>query len=136
MGSVSLQVVDLISLTFQFYIGGHKEIKELLERQVGVVVISCAYQFCNLGSSPGFCMWSEIYRYKYEGFSPGTLVFLLLQILFSRQDLSCRAIKVYSLVSVRKNRHPLSHYILFIYDKARVKIRCCLLYFVTWRIYP
>ena len=47
------------------------------------------------GSIPGLRMWAEICRSQSEseGFSPGTLVFLPLQIRLSFQDLSRSAIK-------------------------------------------
>ena len=64
--------------------------------QVGVVVISRTSHLWDPGSSPaGLRTWAEICRSQsdFEGFSPGTPVFLSLQIRLSRHDLSRRAIK-------------------------------------------
>ena len=63
--------------------------------QVDVVVISHAVHLYDPGLIPRLREWAEICRslFDSEGFSPGTPVFLPLQIRLSRQDLSRRAIK-------------------------------------------
>ena len=63
--------------------------------QVGIVVISRASHLYDPESNPGLRTWAEICRSQSdsEGFSPGTPVFLPLQIRLSCQDLSRRAIQ-------------------------------------------
>ena len=67
----------------------------VLGNQVGVVIISHASHLYYPGLNPGLRTWAEICRSQSdsEGFSPGTPVFLPLQIRLSHQHLSHRAIK-------------------------------------------
>ena len=65
-----------------------------MESQVGVVVISCTcHLWSGVASQSSHVHWDCQSQSDSKGFSPWSLVFLLLQIRLPCQDLSCWAIE-------------------------------------------
>ena len=84
--SCGLQALDWCNVNFK---------TDFVKSQVGAVIISRASNLYDPGSSPGLRTWAKIGPSQSEakGFSPGTPVFLPLQIRLSRQYLNRRTIR-------------------------------------------